>query len=110
MWKGKSSLLPPIKLFHRSGSASHAQGGPETDVVPHASTATTSNPDQVQETSNSRTIVKKGWEGFKIALKILEKPAMAFPPLAMAVGGLIAAIDSIEVKDYPLFFLSGQSS
>jgi hypothetical protein len=117
MWKdGKGSFLPPAfnvgsKLFRRSGSVAPASEGTRTGAPPHSRpkitvppriTPSLAKPDQLAQVpssqNTSRSIAEKGWEGLKIALRILEKASKAFPPLEMTVGGLIVAIDVIEVN------------
>jgi hypothetical protein len=94
MWKRKRGLLSPVlnvgsKLLRRSGSPTPAAGG-------------LAEPDQLVQgpplQTKSSIIAEKGWEGLKIAFRMLEKASGAFPPLGMAVGGLIVVIDVIEVN------------
>jgi hypothetical protein len=97
MRKDKGRLLSTAlnirnKLFCRSGSASPANEETQTQGAQH----------QLAEGPSSQnfssTAAEKGWEGLKIALRVLEQSAKAFPPLGMAVSGLIVAIDVIEVS------------
>src|ERR1700733_9495928 len=99
MRKKKGGTAPNIwsKLFRHSSSASPASE--ETQI--HGAHSATSESDQLAEGPSQNflsTVAEKGWKGLKIALRLLEQSSKAFPPLGMAVSGLIVAIDVIEVN------------
>jgi hypothetical protein len=118
MWKRKGGLLSPVlnvgsKLLRRSGSPTPAAEGILTSTLPTTSPIALQSksppsagglaePDQLVQgpplQTKSSIIAEKGWEGLKIAFRMLEKASGAFPPLGMAVGGLIVVIDVIEVN------------
>jgi hypothetical protein len=39
------------------------------------------------------------FEGLKTTLRVLKESSDAFPPLKAAVGGLLACMDTVEVRD-----------
>ena len=43
-----------------------------------------------------------GFEGVKTTLRLVERVASAFPPLKLAVSGLLGVIDIVEVCDFRL--------
>jgi hypothetical protein len=49
-------------------------------------------------TENMKNWGSTGWSALKPTLKIVEKVSSAFPPLSMAVGGLLAVIEHIDVR------------
>jgi hypothetical protein len=125
MWKHKGGLLSPAltagsKLFRRSGSPAPASEGIQIGALPYPEitaspialrsppSASLAEPDQLAQVPSSQKklsiIAEKGWEGLKIAFRILEQASKAFPPLAMVVSGLIVAIDVIEVNILSLSF------
>ena len=47
-------------------------------------------------------LVSVGFEGVKTTLRLVERVASAFPPLKLAVSGLLGVIDIVEVCDFRL--------
>ena len=47
-------------------------------------------------------LVNVGFEGLKTTLQLVEKVAGAFPPLQLAVAGLLGVINIVEVCDFQL--------
>ena len=45
-------------------------------------------------------LVSVGFEGVKTTLRLVERVASAFPPLKLAVSGLLGVIDIVEVCDF----------
>jgi len=50
-------------------------------------------------TSRGRTALALSWEAVKTTLVLIKESSDAFPPLKSAVGGLVALIDMIEVRN-----------
>jgi hypothetical protein len=105
------SLMPPTTPPLPSNVRSEQESQQRSDQQPPSqpTSTPTSNPYGV-DVSQSATSpptnlqkVKAGgavvFEGLKTTLRALKESSDAFPPLKAAVGGLLACIDMVEVRD-----------
>ena len=74
---------------------------------PQASSGGLSMPDEQRKASSENkskyiSVAETGWNGLKLALKILKEASSAFPPLQSAVGGLLEILKAIDVSSCAL--------
>jgi len=73
----------------------------DSSVVAPVSRLITHKGDQAYNapTSRGRIALALSWEAVKTTLVLIKESSDAFPPLKSAVGGLVALIDMIEVRN-----------
>ena len=83
--------------------------GPESTVPPLSSPSLSNiyssiviHPAEDEVPGRMANLASVGFEGVKTTLRLVERVASAFPPLKLAVSGLLGVIDIVEVCDFRL--------
>ena len=91
-----AALLNPRTVSQRSSAHSRVDTANQALVVPGTIEKIDRPRSEEHSTSYSDAFVKAGsiaWKGLETALRLLERSADAFPPLKLAIGGLVACLD-----------------
>ena len=65
------------------------------------------NPGEDETPGRMADLFSTGFEGVKTTLRLVEKVASGFPPLKMAVSGLLGVIDIVEASDFRISAVIG---
>ena len=83
--------------------------GPESTAPPLSSPSLSNiyssiviHPAEDEAPGRMANLASVGFEGVKTTLRLVERVASAFPPLKLAVSGLLGVIDIVEVCDFRL--------
>jgi len=95
----RAALRPksPNLISSALSAITHIVTAPSGVQVSRLSTHTANQP--YPSTSRGRTALALSWEAVKTTLVLIKESSDAFPPLKSAMGGLVALIDMIEVRN-----------